>query len=209
MNILIIGATRGIGFQLLEQALKAGHTVTALVRNPEKLRKENERLKVMKGDILDLSSVQQAMTGQDAVCCCIGVKPTRKPVTVFSHGSKNVLKAMAQSGVKKLISVTGIGAGDSRGHGGFLYDKIFQPLLLKIIYEDKDREETEIRASEVDWIIVRPGFLTNGPMLGQYRVLTDLAGVKAGKISRADVAYFILEQLVSPSYLKQTPLITY
>jgi len=209
MNILIIGATRGIGFQLLEQALMAGHTVTALVRDLEKLGKENERLNAIKGDILDLASVQHAMTGQDAVCSCIGVKPTRKPVTVFSLGSKNVLQAMAQSGVKKLISVTGIGVGDSRGHGGFLYDKIFQPLLLKTIYEDKDREEAGIRASEVDWIVVRPGFLTNGPMLGQYRVLTDLAGIKAGKISRADVAHFILVELVYQSYLKQTPLLTY
>ena len=195
--------------QLLRQALMAGDTVTALVRDPKKLEKENKRLKVIKGDILDLSSVQKAMTGQDAVCCCIGVRPTRKPVTVFSLGSKNVLQAMAQSGVRKLISVTGIGAGDSRGHGGFLYDKIIQPLLLKTIYEDKDREESEIMASEVDWIIVRPGSLSNGPMLGQYRVLTDLAGIKTGKISRADVAHFILEQLVSQSYLKQTPLITY
>ena len=209
MDILIIGATRGIGFQLLEQTLMAGHTVTALVRDPTKLKMKNERLKVIKGDILDLSSVQQAMAEQDADCSCIGVSPTLKPVTVFSHGTKNVLQAMAQSGVKKLISVTGIGAGDSRGHGGFLYDKIFQPFLLKTIYEDKDREEAEIRKSEVDWIIVRPGFLTNGPMLGQYRVLNDLAGIRAGKISRSDVANFILEQLVFPSYLKQTPLITY
>ena len=124
MNILIIGATRGIGFQLLEQTLKAGHTVTALVRDPTKLKIKNERLKVIKGDILDLYSVQQAMAEQDAVCSCIGVSLTLKPVTVFSHGTKNVLQAMALFRVKKLISVTGIGAGDSRGHGEFLYNKM-------------------------------------------------------------------------------------
>ena len=209
MNLLLIGATRGIGLQLLEQALMAGHKVTALVRDPQKLKKENEGLKVIKGDILDLSAVEQAMAGQEAACCCIGVKPTRKPVTVFSQGAQNVLQAMERSGVERLISVTGIGAGDSRGHGGFFYDRIFNPLLLKTIYEDKDREEAAIKASEVDWLIVRPGFLTNGPMRGRYRVLTDLTGVKAGKISRADVAHFILEQLASPGYYKQTPLLTY
>lgn len=209
MNILIIGATRGIGLQLLEQALMAGHKVTALVRDPQKLKKEDEGLKVIEGDILDLSAVGQAMAGQDAACCCIGVKPTRKPVAVFSQGAQNVLQAMEKSGVERLISVTGIGAGDSRGHGGFFYDRIFNPLFLKTIYEDKDREEAAIKASDVDWLIARPGFLTNGPMRGRYRILTDLTGVKAGKISRADVAHFILEQLASPGYIKQTPLLTY
>ena len=209
MNILIIGATRGIGLQLLEQALTSGHRVTALVRDPQKLKKANAGLNVVKGDILDFVSVAKAMAGQQAVCCCIGIGPTRKPVAVFSQGIQNVLQAMEKSGVMRLIGVTGIGAGDSRGHGGFFYDRILNPLLLKTIYEDKDREEAAIKASDVDWLIVRPGFLTNGPMRGRYRVLTDLTGVKAGKISRADVAHFILGQLASPSYNKQTPLLTY
>jgi putative NADH-flavin reductase len=82
-------------------------------------------------------------------------------------------------------------------------------LFLKTIYEDKDREESLIKDSQVNWIIVRPGFLTNGPMSGTYRVLTDLTDAKAGKISRADVAHFILNQLDSSEYLRQTPLLTY
>jgi putative NADH-flavin reductase len=108
-----------------------------------------------------------------------------------------------------LIFVTGIGAGDSRGHGGFLYDRIFQPLLLGTIYADKDREEALIKASSLQWLIVRPGFLTNGPRTGAYRVVTDLAGVTAGKISRADVADFMLNQLEAPTMFEQTPLLTY
>ena len=103
----------------------------------------------------------------------------------------------------------GIGAGDSRNHGGFFYDKLVLPLLLERIYEDKDRQEAVIKASDVDWVIVRPGFLTNGGFTGEYRVLTDLDGVQARRISRSDVAHFILEQLRSPKYLKQTPLLTY
>jgi putative NADH-flavin reductase len=209
MKILIIGATRGIGLQILQHALAKDHDTTALARSPQKITVEHERLQVMQGDILDDHAVGSATEGQDVVISCIGIMPTRKPVSVFSVGIKNVLKAMDKSKVKLLISVTGIGAGDSRGHGGVFYDKIFQPLFLKTIYEDKDREESLIKDSQVNWIIVRPGFLTNGPMSGTYRVLTDLTDAKVGKISRADVAHFILNQLDSSEYLDQTPLLTY
>ncbi len=209
MNLLIIGATRGIGFQLLEQALHAGHAVTALVRNPQKMPKPQDRLKVIQGDILHPERVQQAMAGQEAVCVTIGIGITWRPVTVFSYGTRNVLEAMHQQGVRRLICITGIGAGDSKGHGGFLYDRLFNPLLLKTIYEDKDRQEALIKASETDWTIVRPGFLTNGPLTKKYRVITDLRGITAGRISRGDVAHFILDELATNRYLKQTPLLTY
>lgn len=208
MNILIVGATRGIGRQLLEQALTSGHAVTALVRDPQRLATQHERLRVVKGDILDSDSVALAMAGQDAVCCTIGVKVPWIRVTVFSEGTKNLLQAMKKTGVKRLICVTGIGAGDSKGHGGFLYDCIFYPLLLKPIYADKDRQESLIKASDVDWTIVRPGFLTNGPLTKNYRMLTDMTGVTAGRISRADVAHFMLKEIESKQYLRQTPLLT-
>lgn len=209
MNLLIIGATRGIGFQLLEQALQAGHTVTALVRDPQKMPKQHDRLRLIQGDILDLESVQRAMAEQEAVCLTIGIGITWKPVTVFSQGTRNVLEAMRQQSVRRLICITGIGAGDSKGHGGFFYDRLFNPLLLRTIYEDKDRQEALIWASDTDWTIVRPGFLTNGPLTKKYQVITDLTGITAGKISRADVAHFIMEELATNRYLRQTPLLTY
>lgn len=209
MNILIVGATRGIGRQLLEQALTSGHAVTALVRNPQRLAIQHQRLKVVNGDILDLDSVALAMAGQDAVCCTIGVKAPWVRVTVFSEGTRNLLQAMKNTGVRRLICVTGIGAGDSRGHGGLLYDRIFYPLLLWPIYADKDRQESLIRASDVDWTIVRPGFLTNGPLTRNYRMLTSMTGVTAGWVSRADVADFMLKELETNQYLRQTPLLTY
>ena len=209
MRILIIGATRGIGLQVLQQALAHDHDITVLARVPQKVTVEHERLKVIEGDIRDNRAVGSAAEGQDVVISCVGIMPTRKPVSVFSEGIKNVLESMEKNGVRLLISVTGIGAGDSSGHGGFFYDKIFQPLLLKAIYEDKDREEALIKDSKVNWIIVRPGFLTNGPETGKYRALIDMKDVKAGKISRADVAHFILNQLDSSEYLGQTPLLTY
>jgi len=209
MNILIVGATRGIGRQLLDQALSSGHGVTALVRDPRRLAIQHERLRVIKGDILDAESVARAMAGQDTVCCTIGIKVPWPPVMVFSEGTRNLLQAMKKTGVRRLICVTGIGAGDSRGHGGFLYDYLILPVLFRTVYADKDRQEALIKASDVDWTIVRPGFLTNGPLTKNYRMLTDMTGVTAGRISRADVAHFFLKELESKQYLRQTPLLTY
>jgi putative NADH-flavin reductase len=134
MKILIIGATRGIGLQVLEQALAANHDVKVLARSPEKITVNYDRLKVVQGDIIDSQTVSSAIEGRDAIINCIGIMPTRKPVSVFSAGIKNVLAAMGPDRGNLLISVTGVGAGDSRGHGGFFYDKIVQPLWLKTVF---------------------------------------------------------------------------
>ncbi len=208
-KLLVIGATRGIGRCLVEQALDEGHTVTTLVRDPGRLPLSHGRLSVIQGDIRDRTAAKRAVEDQDAVCITIGIQPTRKPVTVFSEGVKNVIEAMTNSTATQLICVTGIGAGDSKNHGGFFYDKIYNPLLLKTIYEDKDRQEAMVRNSNLDWVIVRPGFLTNGPLTRTYRALTALEGVRAGKISRADVAHFILTEIKEKQHLSQTPLLMY
>jgi len=209
MNILIVGASRGIGRQLLEQALAAGHAVTALARVPVRVGTSDDRLRTVHGSVLDAATVGAVVTGQDAVCCTLGVRTPWEQPTLFSDGTARLLEAMKKAGVRRLVCVTGIGAGDSRGHGGFLYDRIIYPLLARRVYEDKDRQEALIRASDTDWTIVRPGLLTNGPLTGSYRAPTDLTGVTAGKISRADVAHFILAELANGRYLKQTPLLTY
>ena len=209
MRIAIIGASRGIGAELLKAAVEKGHEVTALVRDSAKLNASVPGLKIIKGDILDLSSVASAIVGQEAICVCIGISPTRKPVDVFSRGIQNILAAIGKDSNQKLILITGIGAGDSKGHGGFFYDRIINPLLLGTSYADKDRAESILKASNVEWLIVRPGFLTNGSRTGKYRVIENLSGVTAGKISRADVADFILKQLASPTHFGKTPLVTY
>ena len=209
MNILIIGATRGIGAQLLDQALAKNHHVTVVARDPTRIQKNDNHLRVLRGDILDADAVDSAAEGQHSVCITIGRGPTRKPVSLFSEGTKNVIAAMKRHSVSKLICVTGIGAGDSKGHGGFLYNKISNPLLLKTIYEEKEIQEALVRDTQLEWMIVRPGFLTNGPRTERYRALTDLQDVKARKISRADVAHFILTQLDSMTHSRKTPLLTY
>lgn len=209
MNMLIIGATRGIGAQLLTQGLEHGHQLTVLARDPAKLHMYKGRIEVQQGDILDPAAVKRAVHGQDAVCLTIGVPITFKPVEVFSKGTANVIEAMAAWQVKRLLCVTGIGAGDSKGHGGFLYDRIFKPLLLKTIYEDKDRQEELITTSGLDWVIFRPAGLTNGPRTGTYRTITDMTGVTSTRISRADVADCILKELAVPRYTGSCPLLTY
>lgn len=209
MRIAVIGASQGVGLELLKIALEEGHEVTALLRDPSRLSIAHARLKIVRGDILEAASVAAATSGQDAVCVCIGIPPTRKPVTVFSQGIGNVLAAMKREPHQKLIAVSGIGAGDSKGHGGFFYDRVINPLLLATIYADKDRLESIIKASSVQWLVVRPGFLTNGPRTGKYRVMENLAGVTAGKISRLDVADFMLKQLATPTLFGKTPLLTY
>ncbi len=209
MKISVIGASQGIGLELTRIALEEGHEVTVLLRNPSKLSIRDSRLKIARGDILDSASTSAAVAGRDAICVCIGIPPTRKPVDLFSRGIECVLAAMDRGSHQRLIAVTGIGAGDSEGHGGFFYDRLLKPLLLGTIYADKDRQESIIKASDVEWLIVRPGFLTNGPRTGKYRAIDDLSGVTAGKISRADVADFMLKQLVTPTHFGKTPLLTY
>ena len=208
MKILVIGARKGIGAQVVEQGLEQGFEITAMSRGLQS-GGEQPGLKQIAGDVLNVTDVETAVQGQNGVCFTIGVLPTFKPVQAFSRGTQIVLEAMTKFDVPKLVMVTGIGAGDSKGHGGFFYDKIFQPLLLKTIYEDKDRSEELVRQSDREWVIVRPGFLTNGPKTRRYRAITDLQGVTAGKISRADVADFILNQFKDMSFKGQTPLLTY
>jgi putative NADH-flavin reductase len=209
MKLLVVGATRGIGLEVTRQALDQGHVVTVLARSPNKVPLSNPRLTVMKGDVLQAASVERAVGGQEVVCCTVGTGLTFKPVRLFSEGTRNIIVAMKQNGVQRLICVTGIGAGDSRNHGGFFYDRIVLPFLIRSVYDDKERQEELVRASGLDWIIVRPGFLTNGPATGRYMAATDLRSIKAGRISRADVADFILAQLSDPQFLGTTPLLTY
>jgi putative NADH-flavin reductase len=215
MKILVIGATRGIGFELMKQAAHQNHEVTVLARKPEELKSKiqkedfHEKINLIKGDILDREAVGKALENQDAVCSAIGIGITFKPVTVFSEGAKTLISAMQETAVKRLMVVTGVGAGDSKNHGGFLYDKIFNPIFLRTIYEDKNRQEQLVKASGLDWTIIRPAVLTDGPRTGKYRVLTDLSGVTAGKIARADVADFIIDELKTNRFLRLTPLLTY
>ena len=147
----------------------------------------------------------------DVVIQTLGVDISSRAIfertTLFSRSTRILVDAMKAAGVKRLIAVTGLGAGDSRGHGGFLYDAVVFPLLLKRVYDDKDMQELIIKSSGLDWTIVRPGLLTNGPATGQYRVLTAPKDWRFGTISRADVADFIVRQIDDRALIGATPLL--
>ena len=210
MKILVIGASGGTGREIVKQALQAGHQVTAFVRKPPAVADEIlARANLAIGDALNLNQIRSALAGHDAVADSLGSSMSGpfKEVHLFSESTKVLIEAMIAENVRRLVCVTGIGAGDSQGHGGFLYDQVIQPVLLRGVYEDKDRQEQLIEASGLEWIIVRPAMLTNGESVGQTYATTDLALVHGGSITRADVAAFVVAQMTSDEWLHKHPLI--
>ena len=207
MKVLIIGATGATGKILMREALAQGHEVTALARNPSALAPEDHRLRVLQGNALDASSMEAAVVGQDAVLLALGTRSSR-PTTLFSESTHNVIGAMDKHGVRRLVCITGVGVGDSKGHVGFLYDRIIRPFVVRNVYEDKERQEEAIQQSDLEWVIVRPARLTDEPAKGKYRVFLG-GSYKAKTISRADVADFMLAQLTDDTYVHKTPVISY
>jgi putative NADH-flavin reductase len=207
MKVLIIGATGATGQILMAEALAQSHEVTALARDPSAVASEDPRLRVLQGNALDASSVEAAVAGQDAVLPALGTRSVR-PTTLFSESAQNVIGAMNKHGVRRLVCITGVGAGDSKGHVGFLYDRIMLPFVVKNVYEDKTRQEEAIKQSDLDWVIVRPARLTDEPAKGEYRVFLG-GSYTATKISRADVAAFMLAQLTDDTYVHKMPVISY
>lgn len=204
MNILVIGATGKTGLQILGQALARGHDVTALVRNPANLKVKGDRLTVMRGNVLDPTSLGQAMKGQDAVLCALGHKRWLGPTSILSKGTENIVQAMKGHGVKRLIAVTALGVGDSRFRLGLTYTLFTIPFILPFYWFDKGRQEKVIRESGLDWTIVRPGVLTNGKTRG-VRQQGERVGnyIWPVRIPRADVAAFMLDVLENPSYAQR------
>ena len=210
-TVLIIGASRGIGLATVNAALKAGHSVRALSRSASAIRFHDPNLEKLDGDALDRDTIERALAGVDAVIQTLGVSPAPELIftgtRLFSAATRVLVNAMEASAVRRLICVTGFGAGDSRGRGGILYNTAFC-LFLGRVYADKDVQESIIRRSRLDWTIVRPTILTNGPRTGAYRVLVDPRDWTSGFISRADVADFLVKQIHDVSLLRQTPALT-
>lgn len=208
-KIVILGATGPTGRHIVAQAVARGYDVTVLVRSPEKAA-ELKGAKIVVGDARNEKVLRQAIKGRDAVVSALGTpaSPFRE-VTLLSTATRALVNAMKAEQVSRLIAVTGLGAGDSKGHGGFLFDNLIYPLLLRKVYADKNRQEAIIHGSDVDWTIVRPSILNNKQEHKPIRALTDLSDVHGGTISRKDVATFLLDQVTSSTWLKKTPFITW
>lgn len=210
-HLLVIGASGGIGLATVRRALSGGHHVRAFARSAASIAVDDARLEKFPGDALSHADTERALAGMDVVIQCLGVpagaEMVRRGTTLFSRATRCLVDAMTVLGPKRLITVTGLGAGDSRGHGGLLYDKLLFPLILKRVYDDKDVQEMIIRRSGLDWTIARPGILTNAPATGVYHVLAEPATWRGGSIARADVADFLVREAEGGQYRGKTPVL--
>lgn len=208
MRVLVLGATGGTGRLIVGEAIAAGHQVVALVRNKAKAG-DISGARLVEGDARDPAALAAALTGCGGAISALGTKMSPlKEVTLLSTATAALVGAMEGQGVGRLVCITGLGAGDSRGHGGFVFDRLVLPLLLRKVYADKDRQEAIVRRSELEWTLVRPMVLNDKPATGDVRALIDLAEVHGGSISRGDVARFVVRELTEGRWSGQAPLIS-
>ncbi|MCW9032609.1 MAG: SDR family oxidoreductase [Rhodospirillales bacterium] len=209
MKIVVFGSTGNVGQQLVKQAIELGHDVTAHTRTPTKLDQTSENLKIIKGDILDPSSVKKAIEGQEVVMCALGM-PLMNKDGLRAKGTKNIVTAMEEIGVRRLVCLSSLGTGDSFNILPFYYRFFLAPLLMRHLFADHGAQESLIKSSKLDWTIARPGSFVKGPATDEYRhgFFTADTSLKL-KISHGDVANFMLKQLDDNTYLHQTPGLSY
>ena len=204
-RLLVLGASGGTGREIVSQALERGLQVTAFVRERERLAVPQENLRIVQGDVAYRSCVAAAVAGQDAVISALGVgKPLRHDAAVVD-GIRNVIQAMHDQGLRRFIYLSFIGVGDSWKDAGWLL-RIVARLPLRCEVGDHESKEQLIRASRLDWTIVKAPKLTNGPYTGTYRTGEGIAARSAlPALSRADVADFMLSQIVDTTYVRRAP----
>jgi putative NADH-flavin reductase len=201
-NIFLIGGTSGTGLCFLKQALDAGHKVTLYARNPAKCTISNPNLKLAKGELTDVEGMKKALEGCDISVFTAGVM-SKKPTTVISEGVKNAIQATEAQNVKRFIAVTSLGLGDTWKQALWSFRKLIVPLFIKGSFEDKELEEQYIMKSNLDWIIIRPARLLDKPPARNYRFGMD-PDIQ-GRVSRDDVAHFMMTQLDDDTFIRKTP----
>jgi putative NADH-flavin reductase len=208
-NLFITGANGGIGKQVVQQALLAGHRVTALVRNPANLTLKHPNLEVAVGDVMQPGSFEKYLQGKDAVISALGVSGglfSDKPTTLYSQGNANILTAMEQYGVNRafFISASGLDISAAMPFYVRFFAKYILQKLLRHMYNDLRAMEQLVKASPINWTIMRPPQLTDNPVTGNYRVAINHPLKNGLKISRADVAHYMVNNLFTPATYKTT-----
>jgi len=198
-RIIVFGATGGTGKEVVNQGLKNGHKVTAFVRKPEKLKITDKNLTIVKGDVLNPQDVTSAINNQDVVFCNLG-RPASDKSTLRTKGTANIINAMYANNVSRLICQTSLGYGDSTAVLPWHMKYLIVPFILKNAFKDHASQEAKIEASQLDWTIVRPGNMTNGIKTGNYKHGFPPTEKIKLKVSRADVAEFMLKQMDNKSY---------
>jgi putative NADH-flavin reductase len=209
MKIIVFGAFGGTGIEIVKQALEAGYLVTAFVRNPAKLNFQHDNLTVFQGDVMDVTAVEKAVAGQEAVISALG--PTRPPVAgMMETAANNILAAMNKVGIRRLVSTTGAGVRDPRDQPQ-LIDHMMKGLLTLLagsVLKDSAANVAVIRDSDLDWTIVRFPRLIDGSRTGKYRV--GYLGKDSGsQLTKADGADFVLKELIEGKYIRQMPVVSY
>lgn len=207
MKIGLFGSTGRTGRLLAKQALLEGHDVTAFARNPATIEVVPAHLRVVRGNVLDPDSVDNAVAGQDAVLSALG-SSRWWPQPVLSQGMRNILDAMEGHGVRRIVVLSIAGA--LREPAGFLMGNMgmgFARLVLPAVYEEHRKMLEELRRRDLDWIAVRAVLLNNRPKKGRYRVAVEGIPRWGFRISRADVADFMIKQLASDEYVRKVPAI--
>ena len=197
----MLGAAGPVGRLVMAEGLRRGFAMTALVRRPEAAPDWPPPVRVVQGDVLDAAAVDRAIAGQHTVIYAIGTK-SPGATTLFSDSTRLVIEAMRRHGAKRLVCITGVGAGDTRGHGGFLYDRIVFPLFTRRVYDDKNRQEALIRASDREWVLVRPAPFKEPPLQEPLQVLTHVGDRTLRRVSREEVARFVVDQVTSDEHLR-------
>lgn len=196
-RIVVFGATSGIGKDAVEEALSRGHLVRAFARSAGGME-PREGLELCAGDALDPADVARAIKDVDAVIYCLGITESVsmlwKEVTLFSESTRVLLGQMAEVGLKRLVVVTGFGAGRSKTAMSSV-ERMGHRAILGKPYEDKDRQEQLLMQSDVDWTIARPVILRNSARTGSYKVLRDPSEWRNGLIPRADVAVYLVDAI--------------
>lgn len=209
MKIVVFGASRGVGLKVVEQALQAGHTVTAFVRTPFTFTIQHPNLTLFQGDSMDAAVVEEAIAGQDAVVSALG--PTRPPTPkMMETSAKNIVAAMKKQGVRRLISTTGAGVRQPEDQPKFVDHVIgfLLNLLAKEVVQDSAMNVSVIQDSDLDWTIVRFPRLLDGNQMGKYH-FGYVNKESSTQLSRADAADSVLKELTEAKWLRKLPLVSY
>jgi uncharacterized protein YbjT (DUF2867 family) len=203
MNILIVGGSQGTGALAVRTALDKGHQVTAFARSPQKLALERPQLKKLAGDFHQAESIDAAVPGHEAVIVTASatrLSAFKENPRYFSQGTSYVIDAMRKAGAKRLVVLSAMGTGESRRLLNPVVRALMVGWLLKVPFEDHERQEEHVRMSGLEWVIARPGRLTNRPARLRYVKKTSIEKVPSA-ISRADVANFLVEACEVPTWI--------
>jgi len=211
LNLLVIGANGGIGKQTVEIALKAGHHVTAVLRNPANLTVKHPNLEIVKGDVMYPDTFERYLENKDAVISALGAREATKPTTLYSEGNKNLLNAMNKKRLRRIFVISASALDISPVLPFFvrLVAKYILQKVLQYMYDDQRLMEKFVKESNTDWTIMRPPRLTNKPVTGRYRFAINSFLKNALSISRADVAHFMINNINNEATYKATIEVAY